>query len=61
MAGIGQVVTLTGEPGVGKSRLVAESLSEAAQDGWLVQESVLRNTCAKVITSQCAAHCKPIL
>ncbi len=38
-SGIGQVVTLTGEPGVGKSRLVAESLSEAAQDGWLVLES----------------------
>ena len=37
--GSGQVVTLVGEPGVGKSRLVAECLSEAARNFWLVLES----------------------
>ena len=36
--GSGQVVTLVGEPGVGKSRLVAECLSEAARNFWLVLE-----------------------
>ncbi|HEV8640211.1 MAG TPA: adenylate/guanylate cyclase domain-containing protein [Methylomirabilota bacterium] len=39
-AGRGQVVALTGEPGVGKSRLLYELVHSPAVDGWSVLESV---------------------
>jgi class 3 adenylate cyclase/tetratricopeptide (TPR) repeat protein len=37
--GRGQIVTLIGEPGVGKSRLVWELTREAAADGWQMHEA----------------------
>ena len=37
--GLGQVVALVGEPGVGKSRLVLEFARSHRTDGWLVLES----------------------
>jgi class 3 adenylate cyclase/tetratricopeptide (TPR) repeat protein len=37
--GQGNAIILAGEPGVGKSRLTAEALAEAARDGWLVLEA----------------------
>jgi class 3 adenylate cyclase/tetratricopeptide (TPR) repeat protein len=37
--GHGQVVTLVGEPGVGKSRLVWEATRRAAADGWQMHEA----------------------
>ena len=36
--GHGQVVTLVGEPGAGKSRLIWEAAGSARMDGWLVLE-----------------------
>ncbi|OLC16093.1 MAG: hypothetical protein AUH29_06170 [Candidatus Rokubacteria bacterium 13_1_40CM_69_27] len=39
-AGRGQVVAVTGEPGVGKSRLLYELAHSPAVDGWSVLESV---------------------
>jgi class 3 adenylate cyclase len=38
-SGHGQVVSLVGEPGVGKSRLVQESLHSSRTQGWVVLES----------------------
>jgi len=38
-AGRGQLATLVGEPGVGKSRLVWELTREAAADGWQMHEA----------------------
>jgi hypothetical protein len=38
-SGHGQVVALVGEPGVGKSRLVEESLHSSRTQGWVVLES----------------------
>jgi class 3 adenylate cyclase/tetratricopeptide (TPR) repeat protein len=37
--GHGQVVAVVGEPGVGKSRLVAEFLRSSATDGWLTLQA----------------------
>src|SRR5437899_3002528 len=41
--GRGQVVTLIGEPGVGKSRLVWELTRKAAVDGWQMHEAACRS------------------